>query len=195
MKNQNVAEKYLTQKKTSALEITFAVITAIGAVLFLMHWRYYGVPALAIGVAGLVFTMSAKIKDAEFDQLINKILIDKSIELQEANVLASFEPEIEPRVIGKDKTIRTSKYYIAELTYKDTECLINLHELDLCAMSADTRKIKLPYSAHVEIVESEMMTAIGRKKIYHIVAEEYSLRFPVETISMDVDDFIARFTK
>ena len=195
MKNQNVAEKYLTQKKTSPLEIVFAVITAIGAVLFLMHWRYYGVPALAIGVAGLVFTMSAKIKDAEFDQLINKILIDNKIEIQKENVLASFEPDKEPRVIGKDKTIRTSKYYIAELTYKDTECLINLHELDLCAMTVDTKVFKLPYSAQVKLIESEMMTAIGRKRIYHIEAQEYSLRFPVETVSMDVDDFIAHFSK
>ena len=195
MKNQNVAEKYFTQKKTSALEIAFIVITAIGAVLFLMNWRYYGVPALAIGVGGLIFTNSAKIKDAEVDELIEKIIIDKRIELQKENVLRAYDAEKEPRVIGKDKTIRTSTYYIAELNYKKAECQITLYEFDLCAMDVSTKKIVLPYECRVELTENEMMTEIGRKKLYHIVCEEQAFRLPVETISIDVDNFIAKFAK
>ena len=195
MKNQNVAEKYFTQKKTSALEIAFIVITVIGALLFLMHWRYYGVPALAIGVGGLIFTNSAKIKDAEVDELIEKIIIDKRIELQKENILRTYDAEKEPRVIGKDKTIRTSTYYIAEVNYKKTECQITLHEFDLCAMDVATKKINLPYECHVELIETEMMTEIGRKKLYHIVCEEQDFRMPVETASIDVDTFIAKFSK
>ena len=195
MKNQNVAEKYFTQKKTSALEIAFIVITVIGALLFLMNWRYYGVPALAIGVGGLIFTNSAKIKDAEVDELIEKIIIDKRIELQKENILRTYDAEKEPRVIGKDKTIRTATYYIAELNYKKAECQITLHEFDLCAMDVATKKINLPYECHVELVESEMMTEIGRKKLYHIVCEEYGFRRPIESASIDVDNFIAKFSK
>ena len=195
MKNQNVAEKYLTQKKTGAVEIIFAVITAIGALLFFMHWRYYGVPALAVGIGGLIFTNAAKIKDAEFDGLIDRIIIDKRIELQKDNVLRTFDAEKEPRVIGKDKSIRTSTYYIAELNYKKSEAQITLHEFDLCKMDVVTRTVWLPYECHVELVESEMMTEIGRKKLYHIVCEEQSFRIPVETDSIDVDNFISHFNK
>ena len=195
MKKTNVAEKYFTQKKTSALEIAFIVITVIGALLFLMNWRYYGVPALAIGVGGLIFTNSAKIKDAEVDELIEKIIIDKRIELQKENVLRTYDAEKEPRVIGKDKTIRTATYYIAELNYKKTECQITLHEFDLCAMDVATKKINLPYECHVELIESEMMTEIGRKKLYHIVCEEQGFRLPVETASIDVDNFVAKFAQ
>lgn len=195
MKKQNVGEKYLTQKKVTPLEIVFIVITVIGALLFLMYWRYYGVPALVIGVAGLIFTMSAQIKDAEFDALIDRILIEKKIELQKENLISAFDSEREPRAVGKDKKVRTAAYYIAELKYKAEQCEVTLHELDLCKLTASEKKYVLPYTSKAELEEKEIMTSIGRKKVYHLVVADQFFRIPVESISIDVDNFIDHFAK
>ena len=193
MKKQNVGEKYLKQKKITPLEIVFIVFAAVGAILYVARWIYYGVIALAIGIPGLIFTRSVKIKDSEFDALRDRILINKRIEIQKENVLESYEAESDVIVVGKDKKPRSRYYCISELHYGNTSCDVTVHTLDMCQMSVDTKKYSIPYTCQAQLEEKDIMTDVGRKKIYHISVAECDFKIPVSAISMDTDNFISHF--
>lgn len=193
MKKQNVGEKYLTQKKITPLEIVFIALAAIGAILYVARWIYYGVIALAIGIPGLIFTLSVKIKDAEFDALKDRILINKKIELPKENLICGYELESDVIVVGKDKKIRSRYYCISEINYGNSECNVTVHTLDMCEMSAVTNKFSLSYACKAQLEEKDVMTDVGRKKTYHLSVPECDFRIPVSAISIDTDNFIAHF--
>ena len=80
-KDQNNAEKYLSQKRSSFTDILFGVLLGIGVFMFMLlrGGGYYGLIVILLSTVGLIWTKALKIKDDEYEEILRLIIRDADI--------------------------------------------------------------------------------------------------------------------
>jgi len=192
---QNTAQKYLTTKRSSVLDLVFALFIGIGALLFLFSWLYYAIIALLIGCIGLICTKASKIKDDEFEDVLKIILRDKGPETTGDCKLELYDLGKGPVTLAKDKKPKSGFWVITEFSFKEGVCDIVKYEADIINSKVSEERCSVSLPASVSVEDIYVNTYGGRRKMSYIVLNGGEMKIPADTTSIDTDEIIQRLGK
>ena len=192
---QNTAQKYLTTKRSSALDLVFAVFIGIGALLFLFSWLYYAILALLIGCIGLICSKAIKIKDDEFEDVLKIILRDKMPETTGDCKLELYDLGKGPVTLAKDKKPKSGFWVVTEFSFKDGVCHIVKYEADIVNSNVSEESYTVSLPASVSVEDTYVNTYGGRRKMSYIILNGGEIKIPADTTSVDTDEIINKLSK
>ena len=131
-KNKNKVEQYFEQKSFSIIEIVLLVISVICVfvAIFVQGGIPMGLPVLLVCVVVFCVLRSFKVKDAEIEQILNKIIEDNAIERSE-NTIECYDLKSTLKKKRNDGKFVSSKYYISNITFSAEATIFNVYSIDL----------------------------------------------------------------
>ena len=196
-KDQNNAEKYLSQKRSSFTEILFGVLLGIGVFMFMLlrGGGYYGLIVILLSTVGLIWTKALKIKDDEYEEILRLIIRDADILPASEERLALYDIGKGKVTIGKDQKPRSAYWVITDFDFKEDSCHITSHEIDIVNEKVETKIYTASVPCEISIEEKEISVPTGKKRIAYVSLDGGKISFPVDPTSVDTDSIISRLKK
>lgn len=165
MKNKNSAEKYFYQKDFSAIEIVLIIIAVLSLVVatVVQGGGPVGLPILLVCIVAFCICRSFKIKDAEIDETLRKIMQDNKIECSENSIqcYALRSTVIKKR---KDGKFVSPNYYITDITFFADGTVLDVCVIDLIKQSAEKLSHKVELKKSIILTEETVKTRAGSAK-------------------------------
>lgn len=180
MKNNNRVKKYFNQKNFSAVEIIFLAIAIVAGFVATFVWGGgpIGLPVMLIGIIGFTTCRSFKVKDAELERLLEKILEEKQVERTD-NTLVGYDLNQTVLKKRKDGKVISPIYYVTNISFTSTETVFCIHVIDLIGASVEKEFLTVDERKSVELVEENVKTLVGPRNITYIKIEDNGRRIPV----------------
>ena len=193
---KTTVEKYLSQKYNTIPEAILFVIGGLGVISFFAYSKFLAVPLLVISAVALVFIKTSKIKDAEYEDVLERILLENNVKRKGENILAAYDLSATPIGIGMDKKARTPIYSIAEFVFSSDSCTVKLSKADMINSTLTSAEHEIPLPAGCERKTSTVETHDGQRKVDFLVfSSAPMLVIPVEQLSYDVEVIINRLNE
>ena len=179
MKKSNTV-KYFTQKNWGAAEIACVIIAVISFIVATFVWGGgpIGMPLLGIAVLVLIILKSSKVKAAEIDRELEKLIEEASIDSTSKNLIKTFDFKSEYLVKDKGEW-RSSVYVISEIELLEENTLVTVHRIDLLAKRILKESYTLRSDDKISLVEENLVTKFGNKTIYYLASDFFSSNIPV----------------
>ena len=180
MKNNNRVEKYFNQKNFSVAEWIFLAVAIVAGFVATFIWGGgpIGTPVMLIGIIGFTTCRSFKVKDAEVDRLLENILEEKQVERTE-NTLVGYDLNHTVLKKRKDGKVISPKYYVTNITFTSSETILQVNVIDLISVSVEKERITVDERKSVEVVEENIKTLVGPRKMTYIKIEDNDMHIPV----------------
>lgn len=180
MKNNNRVEKYFNQKNFSVAEWIFLAVAIVAGFVATFIWGGgpIGTPVMLIGIIGFTTCRSFKVKDAEVDRLLENILEEKQVERTE-NTLVGYDLNQTVLKKRKDGKVISPKYYVTNITFTSSETILQVNVIDLISASVEKERLTVDERKSVEVVEENIKTLVGPKKMTYIKIEDNDIHIPV----------------
>ncbi len=180
---KNTAEKYFHQKSWSIPEIICIIGIIISAVVATVVpvGIPMGIPVMVVAVIVLAFSKSAKIKDAEIDAELEKLIAAHMDLTGCESVVKCYDLRNQPIVKGKDGGLRSARYVISVCTFGHEDMEISVYSFDLVSHRVDKRFHIIPKDEEVSLIEEAGSVPGGRKTLQYLVGRSISERIPVCT--------------
>ncbi|MBQ8817095.1 MAG: hypothetical protein IJZ83_00805 [Clostridia bacterium] len=184
----NIAESYLTQKAVTKLDIVSIVIIAVGVLIYIFGYGigYLGIPLTLIGVVIKIFSTSAKVKDSDYDEILDRIINANYIDLKKPHTLMAYDLSSAPVTVGKDKKARSGIYCISSFNFGEGECTLDICTVDICTKQIDRKSFKFSLPVSCELVE-EACALPERKAMRLKISSSDIPPIPVNNASYDLD--------
>ncbi len=185
---KNIAKKYLGQKYNTIPEIIMFVIAGLGVISYFAYSKFLAVPLIVVPALILVFVKASKIKDAEYEELLDRILLENEVKRKGENILCAYDLTATPIGIGMDKKARTPIYSIADFSITSDKCTVKLYRVDIINRSLSSAEHEIPLPAGCERRTSAVDTTDGQRRADFLsFSTAPSLFIPVEKLSYDVE--------
>ena len=180
MKNNNRVEKYFNQKNFSVAEWIFLAVAIVAGFVATFIWGGgpIGTPVMLIGIIGFTTCRSFKVKDAEVDRLLENILEEKQVERTE-NTLVGYDLNQTVLKKRKDGKVISPKYYVTNITFTSSETILQVNVIDLISVSVEKERLTVDERKSVEVVEENIKTLVGPRKMTYIKIEDNDIHIPV----------------
>ncbi len=173
MKNRNRVEQYFYQKDFSIVEIIVLILAIISLIVatFVQGGGPIGLPAFLICIIVFCIYRSFKIKDAEIDQTLKRIMQDNKIECSENGIQCY---ELKGTVIKKRKDGKfiSPNYYITNIVFSSEDTLFNIYIIDLIKRSVETVSCSVKCTEKITLTEETIKTSAGLAKVAHLEIED-----------------------
>lgn len=172
MKNKNSVEKYFYQKDLSIMEIIFLILAIISLIVatFIRGGGPIGIPASLVCVVVFCICRSFRIKDAEIDQTLKKIMQDNGVGSSESAIECY---ELNNTVIKKRKDGKfiSPNYYITNIIFSSEDTLFNIYIIDLIKQSVKMISHSVNCNEKVTLTEETIKIGSGFAKVAHLKIE------------------------
>lgn len=181
---QNLAERYLTQKRISVWDIIGIIAMIIGGIWSWFVFFYTGMWLFLIGLFVWIFSHSSKVKDSEFDELLEDLIRQQEISTDKKLVLRAYDLRVSPIAVGKDMQARSGTFFLSVFDFQKQSCRLDVYEFHLREQTATHREYSLSLGECYEI--ETFPSAIPTKKGSYFKADGVE-SFPVDGRSADLD--------
>lgn len=173
MKNRNSVERYFNQKEFSILDIVLIIIAFVSLMIatFVQGGGPIGLPALLICMIVFCIYRSFKIKDAEIDQTLKRIIQDNKIECSE-NSIQCFELKGTVTKKRKDGKLISPNYYITNIIFSSEETLFHIYIIDLIKQSVETVSHSIKCTEKITLIEERIRTNSGLAHETHLETDD-----------------------
>lgn len=173
MKNRNSVERYFNQKEFSILEIVLIIIAFVSLMIatFVQGGGPIGLPALLICMIVFCIYRSFKIKDAEIDQTLKRIIQDNKIECSE-NSIQCFELKGTVTKKRKDGKLISPNCYITNIIFSSEETLFHIYIIDLIKQSVETVSHSIKCTEKITLIEERIKTNSGLAHETHLKTDD-----------------------
>ena len=194
MKNNNRVEKYFNQKNFSVAEWIFLAVAIVAGFVATFIWGGgpIGTPVMLIGIIGFTTCRSFKVKDAEVDRLLENILEEKQVERTE-NTLVGYDLNQTVLKKRKDGKVISPKYYVTNITFTSSETILQVNVIDLISVSVEKERITVDERKSVEVVEENIKTLVGPRKMTYIKIEDNDMHIPVTLTDYQSSQLMEKF--
>jgi len=170
MKNKNRVEQYFYQKDFSILEIVLLIIAIVSLIVatFIQGGGPIGLPILLICIVVFCICRSLKIKDAEIDQILKKIIQDNQIMYSDSTIVGY---DLKNTVVKKRKDGKpiSPNYYVTDIIIaSDGDTVFNIYIIDLINSSVKMISHSIPGNEEVTLTEETIKTNIGSIKVSYL---------------------------
>lgn len=194
MKDTNYVEKYLTQKKFSALDVVLIIVcvAAVVWVIFLPNGLPIGVPVLFLAAVSLLFSQSRHIKDAHFDSILKQRLDENNIAVDDTNIIAVYDFDRSLIKKGKDGIIRTDKYVVTKVEFVGEEIQLSVSIFCLVEDIVEVKKYNISCGQNVVLSVNNKKTSVGVLEAAVLECDEFEESIPVSVSDYNVEKLVQR---
>ena len=194
MKNNNRVEKYFNQKNFSVAEWIFLAVAIVAGFVATFIWGGgpIGTPVMLIGIIGFTTCRSFKVKDAEVDRLLENILEEKQVERTE-NTLVGYDLNQTVLKKRKDGKVISPIYYVTNITFTSSETILQVNVIDLISASVEKERLTVDERKSVEVVEENIKTLVGPRKMTYIKIEDNDMHIPVTLTDYQSSQLMEKF--
>ncbi|MBQ5842538.1 MAG: hypothetical protein IIW63_05240 [Clostridia bacterium] len=194
MKDTNYVEKYLTQKKFSALDVVLIIVcvAAVVWVIFLPNGLPIGVPVLFLAAVSLLFSQSRHIKDEHFDSILKQRLDENNIAVDDTNIIAAYDFDRSLIKKGKDGIIRTDKYVVTKVEFVGEEILLSVSIFCLVEDIVEVKKYNVSCGQNVVLSVNNKKTSVGVLEAAVLECDEFEESIPVSVSDYNVEKLVQR---
>lgn len=173
MKNRNSVERYFNQKEFSILDIVLIIIAFVSLMIatFVQGGGPIGLPPLLICLIVFCIYRSFKIKDAEIDQTLKRIIQDNKIECSE-NSIQCFELKGTVTKKRKDGKLISPNCYITNIIFSSEETLFRIYIIDLIKQSVETVTHSIKCTEKITLIEERIKTNSGLANVTHLETDD-----------------------
>ena len=170
MKSKNKAEQYFHQKNFSVLEIVLLILMVASAIIliFIQGGGPIGLPLLLICVVAFCICRSLKIKDAEIDQMLKKIMQDNQITYSDSTIVGY---DLKNTVVKKrkDGKLISPNYYVTDIiTTSDGDHVFNIYAINIIDSSVKMTSHRVNSNEKVALTEETIKINIGSAKMSYL---------------------------
>ena len=178
---------YLKQKKYSAWDMTWIGIMIVGLIIF---WFYYlGLYLFLVAAIAETVSRVTKIKDGEFDEVVEELLQKQEINTKNAMVMKQYDLRSAPIRVGKDGQFRSNVFYCCSFTFEDQTCTLDVTILRLSEQATERKQYTLAVGGNYEV--KEISAAASAKRMWLLTGDGIP-EIPVDGRSSDLDSILAR---
>ncbi len=193
MKN-NIAKKYFEQKNWTILELILLGIIIIAAFVFTFV-RYggpVGTPIFIVALAVLVVLKTQKIKDAEIDSMLNKMIANNVEPHALKKSMQSFDLQAQLAKKGKDGKIRSSIYVVTLVEFEKETVNLTCWRFDLLQENFAKESYTVKIGSGVSLVEKSITVSGSQKEIAFLESDAFTSAIPVEVNDITVDKTVKK---
>ena len=169
MKTQNSVEKYFYQKDLSVIEVVLIIIAVLSLIVatVVQGGGPVGLPVLLVCIVAFCICRSFKIKDAEIDETLRKIMQEQKIECSEKSVQCY---DLKNAVIKKRKDGKfiSPNYYITDISFSSEETIFDICVIDLVKQSAKKLSYRVDLKKSIILTEETVKTRAGVVKASYL---------------------------
>lgn len=196
----NVAERYLEQKKITTADIIAYIALGISVVLFLTArgWLFMISFGLIFGsIVAIIAVRGRRVKDSEYDELINKIISDKALLPNATDTFQGYDLKNGRYVLGRDNKLRGELYCISKFKFNGDECRIECSEINAVTQGVKTDTYSISTDTEVEISEEAVGNDAGTRKVSYFSFDcgNGKVSIPFDGRSYDSGKIIEKFGK
>lgn len=193
MKN-NFTQKYFEQKNWTILELILLGIAIIAAFIFIFAWHGgpIGTPIFVVAVVALVFSKTQKVKDAEIDSVLNKMIakeIDSEVLKQS---IQSFDLQAQPAKKGKDGKTRSPVYVVTLVEFEKETAKLTCWRFDLLQENFSKESYAVTIGSDVTLVEKSVTVSGSPKEVAFLESDAFTSAIPVEVNDITVDKTVKK---
>ncbi len=170
MKNKNRAEQYFRQKNFSVLEIILLVVAIASGIVatFVRNGGPIGLPVLLVSIIAFCVCRSVRIKDAEIEQTLQKIIQDNQIAVSD-HTLAGYELKDSAVQKTKEGKLISPNYYVTNIvTASGGETEFHVYRIDLIRSSVEKRSYCVKKTDEVVLTEETVKTNSGLVRMTYL---------------------------
>lgn len=195
MKDTNYVEKYLTQKKFSALDIVLIIVCVAAVIwaIFLPNGIPVGIPVLFVAAVSLLFSQSRRVKDSHFDSILKQIMQDNNLLTEGNNVICVYDLRREMIKKGKDGVFRTDKYVITNASFeRDGSVNLIVNRLDLVTGAVKVEKYCISKETKIALTEQNRKINSDLLEIALLESDMFEESIPVSANDYNAEKLISR---
>ncbi len=163
---QNAMQTYFSRKHLIRAEnicIAALVVSALIAI-FLPGGIPLGIPIAGVAGIVLIFVRAARVKDAEIDALVETMTAAQLIGTNSPKCIGTYDLSVDPIIKGKDGKLRTSRYVLTVIAEETDAWDLTVYTFDLLTASTAHVVYRIPLSDPPALIETTIMTPVGRRK-------------------------------
>lgn len=193
MKN-NLAQKYFEQKNWTVLELILlgVAIIAAGIITFAWHGIPIGTPILIVAVVALAFSKTQKVKDAEIDSMLNKMIANEIDSDVLKKSIQSFDLQSQPAKKGKDGKMRSSIYVVALTEFEKEIAKLTCWRFDLLQENFTKESYTVTIGSGVSLIETSVTVSGSQKEVAFLESDAFTSAIPVEINDIIVDKIVKK---
>ena len=194
---KNDMQKYFYQKKWSLLDIVCIAIAVISIIIATFVWGGgpIGFPLFAVSIVVLICSKSAKTKDSEVDDKINRFITENEIKTDLKNIIETFDLNASPVVKGKDGKLRSSNYVISSFDFCSAHTKIAVHRIDLLTNDVKKETYLISNDETISLIEKTFKTPKGNKKANYLACDTFLCDIPVCTDDINASKIIEKICR
>ena len=184
---KSIVEKYFTQSNWTIAEIISVIVVVLSLIvaIFVRGGGPIGFPLAVVSIIVLIICRTTKIKDAEIDDLVNKIVEDKVEVKEPKQVISTFDFRGCKVKKGRDGKVRSTKYVISCFSLNPCSVEINAYNIDLVSGEVENVRYSIPRDENILLVEKRVAIGGAKKTIQIIENKASNLSLPVNTDDMN----------
>ncbi|MBE6566962.1 MAG: hypothetical protein E7659_07675 [Ruminococcaceae bacterium] len=193
MKN-NLAQKYFEQKNWTVLELILlgVAIIAAGIITFAWHGIPIGTPILIVAVVALAFSKTQKVKDAEIDSMLNKMIANEIDSDVLKKSIQSFDLQSQPAKKGKDGKMRSSTYVVTLTEFEKEIAKLTCWRFDLLQENFTKESYTVTIGSGVSLIETSVTVSGSQKEIAFLESDAFTSAIPVEINDIIVNKIVKK---
>ena len=198
-KDINIVEKYFSQMNFLIIDVIAVLVAAVGVVLFFLQFAPIVVTIPLILVGGIIkyVGLLKEIKDSDFDDLVNHLKEVANINYRDSQYKDKTFFEIydvteAPIRLGRDQLYRSNHLTISLFAFEKNECIVELYHFNIKDDTYKLEEHRLPLTSKVNVIK--VPDLVEKHYSYFLTVEgNDSIKIPVKTGSMDLEEIIERF--
>lgn len=193
MKN-NLAQKYFEQKNWTVLELILlgVAIIAAGIITFAWHGIPIGTPILIVAVVALAFSKTQKVKDAEIDSMLNKMIANEIDSDVLKKSIQSFDLQSQLAKKGKDGKMRSSTYVVTLAEFEKEIAKLTCWRFDLLQENFTKESYTVTIGSGVSLIETSVTVSGSQKEVAFLESDAFTSAIPVEINDIIVDKIVKK---
>ena len=174
--NKNSAEQYFNQKDFSVIEIILLILAVISVfvMIFVRGGIPMGLPIFAVSAIVLCVLRSFKVKDADIDQMLAKIIQDNSVERAE-NVIECYDLKNTVVRKRKDGKIISSKYCITNIKFSSEATVFTVYNIDLINQTVEKTIHTVACNVKITLTGETLRTDVGSVSVSYIDFDSFTI--------------------
>jgi hypothetical protein len=182
----NIYSKYFKQKRWSILEIICIVIAILAgfAATFVNGCGPIGFMLLGISICSLIFSKSAKVTDAAFDEELDRLIKENVSASELENAIKCYDFRVAPIVKGKDGAYRSACFVVIKLVFEKEISRIHVSRFDLFSNTITKDTFSLSSNEKIDLIQDNIHIVGNTKTVQYLVCENVAMNLPINT-----DDF------
>ena len=156
------------------------------------HFCADSITELTLLALSLAFSKTQKVKDAEIDSMLNKMIANEIDSDVLKKSIQSFDLQSQPTKKGKDGKMRSSTYVVTLAEFEKEIAKLTCWRFDLLQENLTKESYTVTIGSGVSLIETSVTVSGSQKEVAFLESDAFTSAIPVEINDIIVDKIVKK---